>query len=91
MIDWLIAWLQAEIAEYVKRFNALDEGKKGYVSINDIRRSFKVNLANCKLIIILLKMHTNTGYIFKMNNFIEHIFIIIIEQSQTILLLRLNA
>ncbi|XP_023349021.1 glycerol-3-phosphate dehydrogenase, mitochondrial isoform X1 [Eurytemora carolleeae] len=32
---------KAEIAEYVKRFNALDEGKKGYVSINDIRRSFK--------------------------------------------------
>lgn len=32
---------KSEIAEYVKRFNALDEGKKGYVSINDIRRSFK--------------------------------------------------
>jgi len=32
---------KAEIAEYVKRFNALDYGKKGYVSINDIRRSFK--------------------------------------------------
>jgi len=32
---------KAEISEYVKRFNALDNGKKGYVSINDIRGSFK--------------------------------------------------
>jgi len=32
---------KAEIADYVKKFNALDHGKKGYVSINDIRRSFK--------------------------------------------------
>ena len=38
--------LQAEIAEYVKRFNALDDGKKGFVSINDIRRSFKVRLTD---------------------------------------------
>ena len=33
---------KAEIAEYVRRFNALDDGKKGYISVNDIRRSLKV-------------------------------------------------
>jgi len=32
---------KAEISDYVKKFNALDQGKKGFVSINDIRRSFK--------------------------------------------------
>ena len=31
-----------EIKEYVKRFNALDYDKKGYVSTNDIRNSLEV-------------------------------------------------
>lgn len=34
---------KAEIAEYVKRFNALDRDRKGFVSVNDIRQSLKVN------------------------------------------------
>ena len=33
---------KAEIKEYVKRFNALDYDKKGYVSTNDIRNSLEV-------------------------------------------------
>ena len=37
-----VSLTKAEIAEYVKRFNALDDGKKGYISINDIRKSLKV-------------------------------------------------
>lgn len=35
---------KAEIKEYVKRFNALDYDKKGFVSINDIRNSLEVNI-----------------------------------------------
>ena len=35
---------QAEIREYVKRFNALDGDKKGFVSVNDIRESLKVSV-----------------------------------------------
>ena len=31
-----------EIKEYVKRFNALDYDKKGFVTINDIRNSLEV-------------------------------------------------
>ena len=34
---------KSEIKEYVKRFNALDYDKKGYVSTNDIRNSLEVN------------------------------------------------
>jgi glycerol-3-phosphate dehydrogenase len=34
---------KAEIKEYVKRFNALDHDKKGFVSINDIRNSLEVS------------------------------------------------
>ena len=34
---------KAEIKEYVKRFNALDYDKKGFVSINDIRNSLEVS------------------------------------------------
>ncbi|XP_076044553.1 glycerophosphate oxidase 1 isoform X3 [Oratosquilla oratoria] len=30
-----------EITEYVKRFNSLDTDKKGYISLNDLRRSLK--------------------------------------------------
>lgn len=33
-----------EIKMYVKRFQLMDEGHKGFVSINDIRRSMKVNI-----------------------------------------------
>lgn len=33
-----------EIKMYVKRFQMMDEGHKGFVSINDIRRSMKVNI-----------------------------------------------
>ena len=36
-----VSMTKAEIAEYVKRFNALDDGKKGYISINDIRKFLK--------------------------------------------------
>ena len=35
-----------EIKKYVKRFNALDYDKKGFVSINDIRNSLEVNKLN---------------------------------------------
>ena len=34
---------KAEIKEYVKRFNALDYDKKGFVSINDIRNSLEAS------------------------------------------------
>ena len=49
--------LQAEIAEYVKRFNALDDGKKGFVSINDIRRSFKVRRIGIKSFHLMGQCH----------------------------------
>lgn len=31
-----------EIQSYIKRFTIIDKDRKGYVSINDIRRSLKV-------------------------------------------------
>ena len=31
-----------EISDYIKRFQAIDKDRKGYVSINDIRRVLKV-------------------------------------------------
>lgn len=36
-----VSLTKAEIAEYVNRFKALDNGNKGYISINDIRKSLK--------------------------------------------------
>ena len=35
---------KSEISDYVKRFNNLDTDKKGYISLNDLRRSLKVSL-----------------------------------------------
>lgn len=32
-----------EITTYIKRFEIIDKDRKGYVSINDIRRGLKVN------------------------------------------------
>ena len=37
-----LLFFKADIAKYVQKFNALDEGKKGFVSVNDIRFSLKV-------------------------------------------------
>ena len=34
---------KSEISEYVNIFNLLDKEKKGFISVNDIRRSLKVN------------------------------------------------
>jgi len=36
-----VSLTKAEIAEYVNRFNSLDGDKKGFVSINDIRKSLQ--------------------------------------------------
>lgn len=33
-----------ETQTYIKRFQIIDKEKKGYVSINDIRRSMKVRI-----------------------------------------------
>ncbi|KAL7631907.1 UNVERIFIED_CONTAM: hypothetical protein RMT77_017786 [Armadillidium vulgare] len=32
---------KSEISDYIKRFNSLDVDKKGYISLNDLRRSLK--------------------------------------------------
>jgi len=37
-----ISLAKEEIAEYVSRFNALDDGRKGFVSVNDMRKSLQV-------------------------------------------------
>lgn len=34
---------KTEIQTYIKRFQIIDKDRKGFVSINDIRRSLKVN------------------------------------------------
>ena len=40
-----VSLTKAEIAEYVNRFNSLDSDKKGFVSINDIRKSLQVSFS----------------------------------------------
>lgn len=39
-----ISLTKDEIQMYIKRFQVIDKDNKGYVSINDIRRSLKVSL-----------------------------------------------
>ena len=39
-----------EIATYIKRFQVLDKEKKGYISVNDIRRGLKVQFFIYKFI-----------------------------------------
>ena len=50
-----VSLTKAEIAEYVKRFNALDDGKKGYISINDIRKSLKVFTAFMFIFVLIVE------------------------------------
>ena len=44
---------KSEISDYVKRFNNLDSGKKGYISLNDLRKSLKVRNFNYYYYLIL--------------------------------------
>lgn len=65
---------KAEIAEYVKRFNALDEGKKGFVSINDIRRSFKnqcVDVSGEEIHELLNELDTNHNGQVEMEEYLQ--------------------
>jgi Ca2+-binding EF-hand superfamily protein len=39
-----INFTKDEINAYVKRFKSLDRDNKGYISVNDLRRYFKVSL-----------------------------------------------
>lgn len=39
-----------EIQLYIKRFQIIDKDRKGYVSINDIRRSLKVSVHTVSII-----------------------------------------
>lgn len=39
-----INFTKDEINVYVKRFKSLDRDNKGYISVNDLRRYFKVSL-----------------------------------------------
>lgn len=34
-----------EVKLHIERFRLIDQENKGYISINDLRRSFKVNLS----------------------------------------------
>lgn len=54
-----------EISNYIKRFQALDQDKKGYISINDIRRGLKVHD-------ILYKFHT--FFLFRISNLIRSVW-----------------
>ena len=44
-----VSLTKAEIAEYVNRFNSLDGDKKGFVSVNDIRKSLQVHYGTMML------------------------------------------
>ena len=44
-----VSLTKAEIAEYVNRFNSLDGDKKGFVSVNDIRKSLQVQYGTMML------------------------------------------
>ena len=39
-----INFTKDEINQYVKRFKSLDIDNKGYITVNDLRRYFKVGL-----------------------------------------------
>lgn len=48
-----------EIQTYIKRFQIIDKDRKGFVSINDIRRSLKVTEAS---------YHTSIQFIYSFDN-----------------------
>lgn len=45
-----------EIQLYIKRFQIIDKDRKGYVSINDIRRSLKVSVFQICIIVIIFSL-----------------------------------
>ena len=42
-----INFTKDEINQFVKRFKSLDMDNKGYITVNDLRRYFKVSFVSC--------------------------------------------
>lgn len=62
-----------EISNYIKRFQALDKEKKGYISINDIRRGLKVrclHLISFKLVFLVNRI---LGLVFKISESVNNV------------------
>jgi len=63
-----------EIAGYIKRFQALDTERKGYVSINDIRRGLKRNgeeISGPQLHEILRELDTNGNGLVELDEYLQ--------------------
>jgi len=69
-----VSLTKAEIAEYVNRFNSLDSDKKGFVSINDIRKSLQnqhLDLTGEELSSVMAEMQMDTHGRFELAEFLQ--------------------
>jgi len=69
-----VSLTKAEIAEYVNRFNSLDGDKKGFVSINDIRKSLQnqhLDLTGEELSSVMAEMQMDTHGRFELAEFLQ--------------------
>lgn len=48
-----ISFTKDEINSYIKRFQSLDTGSKGYITVNDLRQYFKVSI--CAIFTVCIK------------------------------------
>ncbi|KAF6214579.1 hypothetical protein GE061_009322 [Apolygus lucorum] len=63
-----------ELQTYIKRFQLLDSGNKGYISINDIRRSFKnfgEEVSGEELHEILKEIDTNNNGLVELDEYLQ--------------------
>jgi len=69
-----VSLTKAEIAEYVNRFNSLDGDKKGFVSVNDIRKSLQnqhLDLTGEELSSVMAEMQMDTHARFELAEFLQ--------------------
>ncbi|KZS19393.1 glycerol-3-phosphate dehydrogenase, mitochondrial isoform X2 [Daphnia magna] len=63
-----------EISNYIKRFQALDQDKKGYISINDIRRGLKRQgeiISGTQMHEILREVDVNSNGVVELDEFLQ--------------------
>lgn len=69
-----ISLSREEISSYIKRFQALDQEKKGYVSVNDIRRGLKrqgEGISGAQMHEILRELDVNSNGLVELDEYLQ--------------------
>ena len=73
-----ITFTRAEYNKYTARFRSLDTENKGYITVNDLRRYFKVSRLLCRphrplqaISLLIFVKYLNTWFLYRISCFLD--------------------